>query len=335
MLTKKVTDDDNFMSLSASAQALYLHLNMSADDDGFNNQVTISMFKAHASIDDLKSLLERRYIYQFENGVIVIKHWRMANALRKDRYTPTAFQEELKQLNLKDNGSYSLVETYDRKTAYKMSDLPYSFDYKIRQAFWGKKCPICNCTMSGSVDEMGIEASNRTPTIQHNKPLSKGGKHELGNISVICKQCNITIQDKETGELNAKEVIDVWNNINGCHLVATDKDRLDKNRIGKDNVCESKRFTIPTIEQIQSYIDEKGYSVDAERFFDFYESKGWMVGKNKMKDWKACVRTWQSKEKDKPNKKVYTLDEINVEEADISSIREKMFSNKKKGDSNV
>ena len=76
MLTKKVTDDDRFMELSASAQALYLHLSMSADDDGFCNQVAISMFKAHASIQDLQALLEKRYIYQFENGVIVIKHWR-------------------------------------------------------------------------------------------------------------------------------------------------------------------------------------------------------------------------------------------------------------------
>lgn len=107
MFTKKVTDDDNFMALSASAQALYLHLSMSADDDGFCNQVSLSMFKAHASVQDLQSLLERRYIYQFDNGVIVIKHWRMANALRKDRYTPTAFQEELSYLGIKDNGSYT------------------------------------------------------------------------------------------------------------------------------------------------------------------------------------------------------------------------------------
>lgn len=109
MLTKKVTDDDNFMSLSSSAQALYLHLSMNADDDGFCNQVSISMFKAHASVQDLQALLEKRYIYQFENGVIVIKHWRMANALRKDRYTPTAFQKELAQLHLKDNGAYTLI----------------------------------------------------------------------------------------------------------------------------------------------------------------------------------------------------------------------------------
>ena len=107
MFTKKVTDDDNFMALSSSAQALYLHLSMSADDDGFCNQVAISMFKAHASVQDLQALLEKRYIYQFDNGVIVIKHWRMANALRKDRYTPTAFQDELAKLDLKDNGSYT------------------------------------------------------------------------------------------------------------------------------------------------------------------------------------------------------------------------------------
>jgi Asp-tRNA(Asn)/Glu-tRNA(Gln) amidotransferase C subunit len=107
MFTKKVTDDDNFMALSSSAQALYLHLSMCADDDGFCNQISISMFKAHASVQDLQALLEKRYIYQFENGVIVIKHWRMANALRKDRYTPTAFQEELKQLSIKGNGSYT------------------------------------------------------------------------------------------------------------------------------------------------------------------------------------------------------------------------------------
>ena len=109
MFTKKVTDDDNFMNLSSSAQALYLHLSMAADDDGFCNQVSASMFKAHASVQDLEALLERRYIYQFSNGVIVIKHWRMANALRKDRYTPTAFKEELAQLKLKDNGSYTMT----------------------------------------------------------------------------------------------------------------------------------------------------------------------------------------------------------------------------------
>ena len=107
MFTKKVTDDDRFSNLSSSAQALYLHLTMSADDDGFCNQVSTAMFKAHASVQDLEALLAARYLLQFDSGVIVIKHWRMANALRKDRYTPTAFQDELAKLQLKGNGSYT------------------------------------------------------------------------------------------------------------------------------------------------------------------------------------------------------------------------------------
>ena len=118
MFTKKITDDDNFIGLSASAQALYFQLSMSADDDGFCNQVSASMFKSHASVQDLESLLSKRYLFQFENGVIVIKRWRMANALRKDRYTPTVFQEELKQLKIKENGAYTFSDDEDVVAAW-------------------------------------------------------------------------------------------------------------------------------------------------------------------------------------------------------------------------
>lgn len=110
MFTKKITDDERFYTLPSSTQLLYFHLSMNADDDGFNNQISLAMFKAHASTTDLETLLDRRFLYQFDNGVIVIKHWRMANALRKDRYNPTVFQEELKQLRLKENGSYTFEE---------------------------------------------------------------------------------------------------------------------------------------------------------------------------------------------------------------------------------
>lgn len=108
MFTKKISDSDDFTSLSSSAQALYFHLNQGADDDGFNNQIQQAMFKAHASQDDLKVLLAKNFILRFDSGVIVIKHWRMHNALRKDRYKPTAFQEEFLQLSVKENGAYTL-----------------------------------------------------------------------------------------------------------------------------------------------------------------------------------------------------------------------------------
>ena len=108
MFTKKITDSDAFIEMSSAAQALYFHLNQGADDDGFNNQVQMAMLKAHASTDDLKILMAKNFVIRFESGVIVIKHWRMHNTLRKDRYTPTNYQEEFKLLGIKENGSYSL-----------------------------------------------------------------------------------------------------------------------------------------------------------------------------------------------------------------------------------
>lgn len=110
MFNKKITDSDSFIELPSSAQVLYFHLNQGADDDGFNNQVQNAMFKSHATIDDLKVLMLKNFVIRFENGVLVIKHWRMHNTLRKDRYTPTNFQDELKQLGIKKDGSYTFLD---------------------------------------------------------------------------------------------------------------------------------------------------------------------------------------------------------------------------------
>lgn len=107
MLSKRITDNDNFISLSASAQALYMHLVMSADDEGFCDQVSLAMFKAHSGAQDLEALISKKYLMQFENGVIVIKHWKINNWIRHDRLAPTAHLEEKAQIVEKPNGSYS------------------------------------------------------------------------------------------------------------------------------------------------------------------------------------------------------------------------------------
>ena len=80
-----------------------------------------------------------------------------------------------------------------------------------------------------------------------------------------------------------------------------EKEKKKEKQREKDNTVADKppthsRFSPPTIEQVQAYCTEKGYGVDAERFVDYYISNGWMVGKNRMKDWKAAVRTWSRKE---------------------------------------
>ena len=90
--------------------------------------------------------------------------------------------------------------------------------------------------------------------------------------------------------------------------VTTNKN--DKNvKNDKNNNKDVYRFTPPTLDLVQSYITENNYTVDAERFINFYESKGWYVGKNKMKDWKAAVRTW-AKDKTIQNKRVGKVEQV-------------------------
>ena len=107
MFTQKIIDSDAFLDMPLSSQALYFHLNMRADDDGFVNNPKRIQRTIGASEDDLKLLVAKRFVIGFENGVIVIKHWRMHNTLRKDRYNPTQYQEELALLEVKGNNAYT------------------------------------------------------------------------------------------------------------------------------------------------------------------------------------------------------------------------------------
>ena len=107
MFTMKIVDSDAFLDMPLSTQCLYFHLCMRADDDGFiSNPKRVSKLIG-CNDDDLKLLITKRFVLWFESGVIVIKHWRMHNWIRKDRYTPTVYQEELKKLAIKSNESYT------------------------------------------------------------------------------------------------------------------------------------------------------------------------------------------------------------------------------------
>lgn len=108
MFTKKITESDAFLDMPLSAQCLYFHLNMNADDDGFVNAPKKIQRLIGAKDDDLKLLIMKSFLLVFEHSVVVIKHWRMHNTIRQDRYHPTDYQDEFKSLGLKDNGSYSL-----------------------------------------------------------------------------------------------------------------------------------------------------------------------------------------------------------------------------------
>lgn len=108
MFSQQITDSDSFMEMPLSAQALYFHLGMTADDDGFVNNPKRIQRVIGANEDDLKLLIAKKFIIAFESGVVVIKHWKINNAIRSDRYTPTVYTEEKALLNEKSNKAYTL-----------------------------------------------------------------------------------------------------------------------------------------------------------------------------------------------------------------------------------
>ena len=108
-------------------------------------------------------------------------------------------------------------------------------------------------------------------------------RSKAGKIGAEAKQANAGFakQNKQMPTLPSK--------------LSYDKDK-DKDKDKDESITRARRFTPPTLDDVLAYVRERGSDVDPQRFLDFYASKGWMVGKNPMKDWKAAVRTWEKRE---------------------------------------
>lgn len=207
MFAKTIIDSDAFLDMPLSAQALYFHLSMRADDEGFVGNPKRIRSMVGASEDDLKLLLMKRFILAFESGVVVIKHWKIHNYIQSDRCKPTTYIEEKNTLTL--DGKKAYIEKVDT-----------------------------DCIQNG---------------------YNSDAQYRLGQGSI------------------------------------------DQHSIGEGNSADGaaptpKRFVKPTVEEVAAYCKERNNNVDPQRFWDFYEAKGWKVGNQPMKDWKAAVRTWEKRD---------------------------------------
>ena len=109
MMSKSVIDTDMFLDMPASTQCLYFHMLLRADDDGFLKNAKTIMRTVGASPDDVKLLIAKQYLIPFDTGIMAIKHWRIHNYIKKDRYKPTDC-EEIKLLEVNEKGEYILAE---------------------------------------------------------------------------------------------------------------------------------------------------------------------------------------------------------------------------------
>lgn len=252
MFAKTIVESDAFLDMPLSAQSLYIHLGMNADDWGFVNNPRSIRRMCGASEDDLRLLVAKKFILTFDSGAAVIKSWWVNNYVQADRRHPTRYQEELETLFLDDNKSYTTKDT---------GVLPADMFNRV-----SKVEPVCIKHVS-KMDTKCIQSVSKMDT------EVRLGKDRLGESTSNSSR------------------VDTQPNPKGFGACAPEQPKKRR----------AKKFVKPSVEEVAEYAEGfiksrnlllTGETFRAERFVSWYDSNGWKVGKNPMKDWKGAVRTW-------------------------------------------
>lgn len=156
MFSQKVTETDKFLDMGLTAQSLYFHLGMNADDDGFVGNPKSIKRMIGASEDDLKALVEKDYLIVFDDGVVVIKDWLVSNYVKKDRYTPTIYTDDMKLIGLDKNKRYQFVSDLEPERNQVGTEM------EPKRIQNGDKMEP-ECIQSGSKNENQISNENSQP----------------------------------------------------------------------------------------------------------------------------------------------------------------------------
>jgi hypothetical protein len=206
MFNIKITDSDDFLDLPLDMQALYFHLSMVADDDGFIVGAKSVARKIGVQAEALQELIKNRFLIKFESGVVAIRHWNLNNQVRKDRYTPTIYQSEFAKLSKDENGVYyenekesNMWETSNQSTVETSNQSTVATQYSI---------------VKDSVDKVSIVQDSIDNSLL-NQNTSSGNNIHTTEIGVRGERMTDPPQAdaSETRErVNYQQIIDNFNN---------------------------------------------------------------------------------------------------------------------------
>lgn len=183
MFSLDVVDTDMFLEMPASSQNLYFHLGMRADDDGFVSSPKKITKLVNCGNDDLNVLISRGYIFPFNEGIIVIRHWKQNNYIQTDRYKKTIYQQQMAALTVND-GVYEVDVSCIQPVSKVEAQVSIGKDSKGKDRLESDLCPE---PVQPSPDLSGI----RLPLIDgtdYNVPLSKIEKWSVAYPAVDVKQ---------------------------------------------------------------------------------------------------------------------------------------------------
>lgn len=215
MFSKTIVLSDAFLDMPLSARCLYFTLGMLADDDGFVNSPRAIMRQCGASEDDMKVLIAKCYLIPFESGIVVIKHWRINNYLRCDRYQQTKYREEKERLVVKENGAYTLVNRVQQEIPFEIPDV---------------KMPVVTTERLPLIKR---EPKNELEIVEKAYLLNYQQLYEAGVLKLEKPIINWTVSRKQTKDCIEKYGLDVV-------LQAVEKSR-------SNDFCIQKGYVLTTI----------------------------------------------------------------------------------------
>jgi len=205
MFSQKITRSDAFLAMPTSARLLYYDLSMDADDDGFVDRPKSIMRLTGASDDDLAVLIAKSFVIPFDNGICVIKHWRINNYIRGDRYKETNYLELKNKLSVKDNGSYTLKCN---------SGIPSDNQVTTKWEHRVDKVSIDKIRLDKNIEDkssMSADTDTKTPLINYSSILKYWNERSLlKEITAITdkRKSNLHARIKEHGVEAIYKMID-------------------------------------------------------------------------------------------------------------------------------
>ena len=203
MFSKTIIDSDAFLDMPLSAQALYFHLAMRADDDGFINNPKKIQRMIGASEDDFKLLIVKSFIIPFETGIVVIKHWKIHNYIRKDTYKETLYKEEKSTLTVNENGMYQFCNKTVTE-ALQSCDEPLTQDRLVKESI------VKDSIVKESIVKDSIEKDNTLLSVSTDTKQKINYENIMNLFNSICvslpKVRNLTDLRKQKIRKASKEL---------------------------------------------------------------------------------------------------------------------------------
>ena len=194
MFAKTIIDSDAFLEMPLSTQALYFHLSMRADDDGFLNNAKKVMRMIGANQNDLDLLLVKNFVIKFEDGICVIKHWRIHNYIQTDRYHETMYKDNKNLLNIDENKAYTLKNTGKKLEGNRIIEVIEPMDTECIQDV-SKMDTECIQDVSKMDTQVRLELGKDSIEKKKEKKKKTSGLDEIINNYTSNLELKETLQD--------------------------------------------------------------------------------------------------------------------------------------------